>query len=343
MRIGIANDSGTAADLLRKIILSVPGHDISWVARTGVETVDKCAYDKPDLVLMALSLPVMDGVVATRRIMAACPCPILLMTTSWDGDRARVFEAMGYGALDAINTPITGTSAAARSSRDALLKKISTIEKLKWAPPPPRTYKTTSGSVARNIPNLVVIGSSTGGPKALAQILSGLPATFEAGIVMAQHVDDEFSQGMVDWLNAQTPLRVRLAKEGARPQPGIAYLGGSKRHLVLTRKLTLGFTDQPQGLYFRPSVDLFFESAAEHWPVKGIAVLLTGMGRDGALGLLTLHKRGWHTIAQDETTSVVYGMPKAARELGAAHRILAVDRIAPELLRSTQKFHAGNA
>lgn len=341
MRIGIASDSSPTVDLLRKIVLRVPGYDISWVARTGAQTVDKCAFDTPDLILMGLTLPVMDGVAATQRIMTISPCPILLITTSLDGDKARVFEAMGYGALDAINTPLAGTHAAARSSQDALLKKISTIEKLKWAPPPPQTYAAAPQSMVRNIPNLVVIGSSTGGPKALAQILSRLPATFQAGIVMAQHVDDEFSKGMVDWLNSQTPLRVMLAREGARPEPGTAYLGGSKQHLIITKKMALGFTDQPEGLYFRPSVDLFFESAAEHWPVKGVAVLLTGMGRDGALGLAALRKRGWHTIAQDETTSVVYGMPKAARELGAARKILAVDQVAPELLRWTQKARTG--
>jgi two-component system, chemotaxis family, response regulator WspF len=337
MRIGIANESREAAKLLSRIILTVPGYRISWTTQTGTETVQKCVQDKPDMILMSPTLSLMNGVSATKEIMQDAPCPILLITASPDGDRARVFEAMGHGALDVISIPLTGDDPAARSSQDALLKRINTIQKLKWNPPS-NTRCDTDTDRSQAIPNLVITGSSTGGPKALSILLSALPATFDAAIIMAQHVDEEFSQGMVDWLNSQTPLSVVLASDGVRPKPGFAYLGASRQHLILKKGMTIGFTDQPKALFFRPSVDLFFNSAAEHWSPPGIAVLLTGMGRDGAKGLLKLRHRGWHTIAQDEPTSVVYGMPKAARELNAANEILPIEEVAPALTQRLQEI-----
>ena len=128
-----------------------------------------------------------------------------------------------------------------------------------------------------------------------------------------------------------------------RPEPGVAYLGASRQHLMLNPDMTIGFTDHPKTLFFRPAVDLFFKTAADNWTVPGIAVLLTGMGRDGAQGLATLRNRGWHTIAQDEATSVVYGMPKAARELNAADEILPIDKIALSLIQWTQKIRKRQA
>lgn len=337
MRIGIASHSQRATALLQDIVTSVPAHSIAWTTRTGTETVKRCMQDTPDLILMSLGMPDMDGAAATKQIMGLCPCAVLLIAGSLDGDRAKLFEAMGHGALDAISAPLSGHDATARSSQSALLKKIHTIQKLKWNPMPADTYRHAHTAANTPLPSLVVIGSSTGGPKALAKILSDLPATFNAGIVIAQHVGDEFSKGMVDWLNDQTPLSVQLAVQGAKPTPGVVFMGGSKQHLIITKYLSIGLTDRPAGLYFRPSVDLFFESVAKHWPMQGIAVLLTGMGRDGAVGLASLRKRGWHTIAQDEATSVVYGMPKAAKELKAAAQILPVDNIALELIRVSRQ------
>lgn len=339
MRIGIANESREATKILSQIVLTVPGYRISWTTQTGAETIQRCVRDKPDLILMSPTLSLMNGGSAARQIMRDSPCPILLITASPDADRARVFEAMGHGALDVISIPLTGEDPAARSSQDALLKRINTIQKLKWKPPSNTRYDTDTDS-SQDLPNLVITGSSTGGPKALSIVLSALPATFNAAIIMAQHVDEEFSQGMVDWLNSQTSLRVALASEGIRPKAGVAYLGASRQHLILKKDMTIGFTDRPKALFFRPSVDLFFNSAAEHWSPPGIAVLLTGMGRDGAKGLLNLRDRGWHTIAQDETTSVVYGMPKAAKELNAANEILPVEEVAPALTQRLQKIRA---
>ncbi|MCP4578610.1 MAG: chemotaxis response regulator protein-glutamate methylesterase [Deltaproteobacteria bacterium] len=333
MRIAIVNDLSLAVEILRRIVLNSAVHKVAWVAQTGEEAVRKCEADTPDLILMDLFMPDMDGVEATRRIMYASPCPILVVTATMEGHAGKVFEAMGHGALDAINTPMMGSGESARESRDALLKKIAMIEKLSLnsqTSPIQRQSKAAPGS---KVSSLIAMGASTGGPKALAEILSRMPANLSAGILIAQHVDGEFSAGMASWLDEQSPLSIRLAEEGAYPSRGTALLAGKNDHLVLTSNLDLAYIKEPIATPFRPSVDVLFKSVAAHWPSMGIAILLTGMGRDGAEGLKMLHRVGWHTIAQDEATSVVYGMPKAARDLGAAAEILPIDQIAPAILR----------
>ena len=333
MRIAIVNDLSLAVEILRRIVLDSAVHKLAWVAQTGEEAVRKCDADTPDLILMDLFMPDMDGVEATRRIMYASPCPILVVTATMEDNAGKVFEAMGHGALDAINTPMMGSGESARKSRDALLKKIAIIEKLSrnsQVSPIQRQSKAAPGS---KVSSLIAMGASTGGPKALADILSRMPANLGAGILIAQHVDGEFSAGMAKWLDEQSPLSVRLAEVGAYPSRGTALLAGKNDHLVLTANLDLDYIKEPIATPFRPSVDVLFKSVAAHWPSMGIAVLLTGMGRDGAEGMKMLHRVGWHTIAQDEATSVVYGMPKAARDLGAASEILPIDQIAPAILR----------
>ncbi len=333
MRIAIVNDLSLAVEILRRIVLDSAVHKVAWVAQTGEEAVRKCNADIPDLILMDLFMPDMDGVEATRRIMYASPCPILVVTATMEDNAGKVFEAMGHGALDAINTPMMGSGESARKSRDALLKKIAIIEKLSRNSQVSPIQRQSKAAPGPKVSSLIAMGASTGGPKALAEILSRMPANLGAGILIAQHVDGEFSAGMAKWLDEQSPLSVRLAEVGAYPSRGTALLAGKNDHLVLTANLDLAYIKEPIATPFRPSVDVLFKSVAAHWPSMGIAVLLTGMGRDGAEGMKMLHRVGWHTIAQDEATSVVYGMPKAARDLGAASEILPIDQIAPAILR----------
>jgi len=337
VRIAIVNDITLIVEFLRRIVLSVADHEIAWVARNGAEAVEKCAADTPDLILMDLIMPVMDGVEATRQIVNRSPCPILVVTATLDGNTAKVFEAMGHGALDATNIPVMGDDPAAQQGRAALLKKIEMIGKLKRQSSLSPLRRSSRPALSNSVPPLIVIGSSTGGPKALAEVLSSLPSELGAGVVIAQHVDREFSGGLADWLNAQTDLNVRLASEGCRPALATVFLAGSNDHLILTPDLTLVYTMEPDNIPFRPSVDVFFKSVAKLWPSKGVGVLLTGMGRDGAEGLAALRRVGWYTIAQDETTSVIYGMPKAAKELGAAADILPIGDVGPAILRFLNK------
>ena len=337
MRIAIVNDLSLALEVLKRIVMESGVHKIAWVAQTGEEAVLKCASDRPDLVLMDLFMPDMDGVEATRRIMHASPCPILVVTATLDGHAGKVFEAMGHGALDAINTPMMGSGETAAKSRDALLKKITMIEKLTRNSFFVPAKRPAPANTELHRTPLIVMGASTGGPKALSEILSHLPASCGAAIVIVQHVDGEFSKGMASWLDGQTPIKVQLAEEGMHPKRATALLAGKNDHLVLNDDLTLTYRREPLNISFRPSVDVFFKSVAQNWPVPGIAVLLTGMGRDGAEGLKTLYQMGWYTIAQDEATSIVYGMPKAAREIGAAADILPIQQVAPIILKRLKR------
>jgi two-component system response regulator WspF len=315
MRIAIVNDLAMAVEVLRRIVTSAPGCSVAWTAADGAEAVEKCAADRPDLILMDLIMPVMDGAQATAAIMTQSPCAILVVTASVRQNTAKVFEAMGHGALDAVCTPAFSSGGYIDGAGE-LLKKIATIGKLIHAAP--RTLQSFAHAAVIGRSPLLAIGSSTGGPKALLSLLSCLPPPLDVPVVVVQHLDAEFAAGLADWLSGQTGHRVETVREGARPAPGIVHIAATNDHLVLAADGALRYTPEPADYPYRPSVDEFFATVASRWPSPGVAVLLTGMGRDGARGLLALRNSGWHTIAQDEQTSVVYGMPKAAMDLGAA-------------------------
>ncbi|MBN3757032.1 chemotaxis response regulator protein-glutamate methylesterase [Paraburkholderia sp. Tr-20389] len=329
MTIGIANDLPLAVEALRRVIALRPEHRVLWVAANGEEAVDFCAAQTPDVVLMDLIMPKLDGVEATRRIMARTPCPILIVTSSVGANTWRVYEAMGAGALDAVDTP-TLSGRGIGESAQLMLQKIDQIGRLMDRPATPR--QTAAAPLRPDARQLVAIGASAGGPAALATVLGSLPASFAAPIVIVQHVDKVFADGMAQWLDGQTPLTVRTVREGEPPVAGVALLAATNDHLLMTQNGALHYTPDPVELPYRPSVDVFFQSVVEHWPGDALGVLLTGMGRDGAIGLKAMRAKGYETIAQDQATSAVYGMPKAAAALGAASRILPLGDIGGQLM-----------
>jgi len=174
---------------------------------------------------------------------------------------------------------------------------------------------------------LVAIGASAGGPTALAQLLSNLPGDFSAPVVIVQHLDAQFADGLARWLDAQTPLQVRLARDDDQPKPGTVLIAGRARHLVFVSPTRVGYTRTPANCPYQPSIDVFFKTTGQFWRGRVIGVVLTGMGRDGAEGLRGLRQGGHHTIVQDPVSSAVYGMPRAAIELRAATEILPLDKI----------------
>lgn len=349
MRIGIVNDSRSVAESLARIVATQEDLQTAWIAYDGDDAVRRCAGDRPDLVLMDLAMPRLGGIEATRQIMAATPCAILIVTPTVDGDAANVFRAMGHGALDAVNTPL-----ATGGGEEALLAKIRTIGRLIGVPrtrvsSPPLSITRPPASTAGP---LVVIGASTGGPKALAELFARMSGPPAAPVVIVQHVDAQFAAGLARWLEQQAPCPVRPVVPGERPRAGEVAIAESNDHLVLAPDLTFRYTHEPAANPYRPSVDVFFKNVAQTWPGPGIAVLLTGMGADGAAGLLALRRKGWHTIAQDRETSVIYGMPKAAVDLQAAVQVLPIDDIAraielqlgaiASVARRSGSFHAAS-
>lgn len=333
MRIAIVNDVLLAAEAMRRVIATAGAHDVAWIAQDGEDAVARCQRDRPDLILMDLFMPRMDGVEATRQIMATTPCAIIVATANVHEHDGKVLEAMSAGALDAVSIPVFTDSQRFDGAKE-LLAKIETINRLVGSPSTqrmiaPRTAKTRPPQMAG--PSLVAIGSSAGGPTALTTLLAGLPPDFPASIVIIQHVDRQFTEGLTTWFATHTKLQVRVAQDGDRLEPGVVYLAGRDRHLILTNPIQLGYVSQPTDTSYCPSVDVFFKSLARLWQGKAVGVLLTGMGRDGAEGLKALRQAGHYTIAQDKRTSAVYGMPKAAVELDAAREILALDKIAPRL------------
>lgn len=319
MRIAIVNDMLMAVEALRRIVTTIPEYDLAWVAYDGVEAVSKCAVDTPDLILMDVLMPCMDGVEATRQIMSQSPCAIMMVTASVNRYAGNVLEAMTYGALDAINTPTEGSV--------NLLKKMATIAKLINKTSQARTV-TKTRVFPKSLPPLIAIGASTGGPQALVKILSQFPQNFPAAVVIVQHLDAQFAVGFAAWLNEQIPMSVEIANAGSTPQPGKILLAATNDHLVMGYNLSFDYNEQPSTCVYRPSVDVLFKSVANHWTGQGVGVLLTGMGKDGAQGLKLLRDGGWYTIAQNRETCAVYGMPKAAVELNAAVEVLPVDAIA---------------
>lgn len=335
MRIAIVNDMPLAVETLRRALSLEPDFTIAWVATDGAQAVAHCARDRPDVILMDLIMPEMGGAEATRRIMADTPCAIVIVTSDMTRNTSGVFEAMGHGALDAVDTPVLG-GADPRAAAQPLLRKIRNIGWLigRYGKTRPALAPVAATAASAGSQRMVVIGASAGGPPSLAKLLSALPVTFPAAVVLVQHVDAIFAAGMASWLNDQVALPVRLAANGEIPAAGEVLLAGTDDHLVMQEDGRLAYTREPRESLYRPSIDVFFHSVARHWRGSVVGVLLTGMGQDGAQGLKALRDRGCLTIAQDQATSAVYGMPKAAAALGAAKEIKPLETIAPRLVQA---------
>jgi two-component system response regulator WspF len=339
MKIAIVNDSRAAAEVLRRILAELPDFQIIWTAYSGEEAVQLAQTEHPDIILMDLIMPGIDGAEATRQIMRKAPSVILVVTATTVGNRGLVFEAMGHGALDAVNTPTLGLNGD-MSGAEPLLHKLRTVARLvsPKLPKGPRSISTSRG-VARAAEDtsrlpIVAIGASTGGPQALAKVLSNLPANFPAAVLIAQHVDAHFAPALAAWLQQHCVLPVRIPREKEPATASVVWLAGTADHLVYDPKGLLRYTSHPRATAYRPSADALFASLAEPHQAVRVGVLLTGMGRDGAEGLLAMRITGSLTIAQDAATSVVYGMPKAAEELKAANEILPLAEIGPRIVQA---------
>lgn len=338
VRVHIVDDSRTSRLLLRRLLEIEPGFVVVGESDNGKAAIEAIGALRPDVVLMDVVMPVMDGFTATRALMAERPLPILLVSDLVGRGADLNFEALQAGALDIIGKP-SAEDLADPFRRGRLRRKIATLaevpvvtRRVRSSPaqaevPAPVESGILSPLLSRQVPNMVCMGASTGGPPALVEVLARARHHLPAPVLLVQHIAPGFTVGFVRWLADTTGLDVGVAESGMEPRRGQVLVAPDGRHMeLLDGRIVL--SDGPARRGHRPSVDTMFESVARS-PLapRSLAVLLTGMGQDGAAGLLALRQAGAWTIAQDETTSVVWGMPRVAAELGAARQVLPLQSI----------------
>lgn len=335
IRVLVVEDSLTVRRHLCDVLAADPELEVVGEAEDGKRAIELCQQLRPHIVTLDMMLPVMTGIAATEYIMAYCPTPILVVSSSMNrGEVFRTYDALAAGAVDVLEKPQgierDGEWEQRFVSAVKLVARIQVIThpraRLRAASPQPVVPAVSEGC------RLVALGASTGGPAALVRILAELPAGFPLPLVGVLHLAETFAAAFAEWLDGQSVHRVRYAKDGEAVATGGLVLAPADRHLVIEGGRFRTTTAAPRHSC-RPSVDTLFESIAREYGSAATACLLTGMGRDGAQGLLAIRRAGGFTIAQDEASSVVYGMPREAVELGAAERVMSLDDIAITLSR----------
>jgi two-component system chemotaxis response regulator CheB len=323
VRLVLVEDSPTQRAHLARV-LQADG-DIAVVAEVSDAdaAVSAVAHHRPDVVTMDLDLPGAGGGDAITRIMADTPTPILVLSAVIDGAGApHAVTALAAGAVDALPKPVRWDEGTERTLRRHV-RTVAAVPVVSRRRPPERHAAPVRGPAGVAV---VGIGASTGGPAAISALLRALPA-LAAPILVVQHIHPSFADGFAAWLDGEVPAPVAAAADGAHPEPGCVYVAPGRVHLKLGRDGRLVLDPDPPQVH-RPSVDELFHSLAAHARGAGVGVTLTGMGDDGAHGLLAMRRAGAQTFAQDEASSVVFGMPRAAQRLGAARRLLPPDRLA---------------
>jgi two-component system chemotaxis response regulator CheB len=336
IKILVVEDSITVRTRLVEIIETDPELELVGIAENGKEAIELCRAKRPDVISMDMVMPVMSGLAATEYIMAHFPTPILVVSGSNNrGELYQTYDALAAGAVDVLEKP-TGLEEEGVWERQflAALKLVSRIRVIthprgRLAVPP-----AAPESRAAQRYSLAAIGASTGGPGAIVDVLAGLPDSFSLPILFVLHISEPFGSAFADWLDGQTARRVTFAKDGdlVSAAAGKVVMAPPGHHLGV-RDGRLRLSLEPERHSCRPSVDVLFESVARDYGASACAVLLTGMGRDGADGLLKIRQAGGLTVAQDEASSVIYGMPREAALLGAATHVLPLGDIGPFLGR----------
>jgi two-component system chemotaxis response regulator CheB len=346
----VVDDSAVQRRFVRTAVEADPSFTVVGEARNGKEAVALVARLRPAAVLMDLDLPVMSGIEAIERIMAASPTPILVYSAHVDGEQsANALEALAAGAVDVLAKPSPDDPGTLEEYADQIRRRLRVAARIRVithprgrlrasSPPPSSRLSLTvpaprADAQLRPGVKLIALGASTGGPQALLAVLKELPVDLEQAVLVVQHMAEGFIPGLAAWLDQLVPLPVVVGGSGKRLLPGtvtIAPSGGNL--LVQDDRLRVLCTAPEAGQFHVPGIDQCFTSIAEALGPDAVGVLLTGMGRDGAAGLKAMRSRGAATLGQDEATSTVYGMPQAAFALGAVERQLPVREIAPAVL-----------
>ncbi|MBU4263582.1 MAG: chemotaxis-specific protein-glutamate methyltransferase CheB [Proteobacteria bacterium] len=332
----LVDDSPIALHILQRLLSRSPDIQVVGTAGNGREAFDLLPALNPDVICTDLHMPVMDGLEFTRTVMDKYPRPILVISLSVEPGSPNIFRLLEAGALDVYPKP----RAILDANQDTLARELTS--KIRILAGVHVFRHRTAAAIRVTLPPLslpphalvriVAIGASTGGPQVLREILSRLPADFPVPVVAVQHIGNDFLSGMVAWLAEVSPLPVRKAVQGEFPQTGVVYFAPEGAHLEFNNSGRFDLTQAPPCDGHRPSATVTLRATARRFGAGTVGVLLTGMGRDGAEGMADIAAAGGVTIAQDEASSVVYGMPKAAVELGAVQYVLPLEQIAPALV-----------
>jgi two-component system chemotaxis response regulator CheB len=333
IRVVLADDSLVVRAVLKDIFQAADDIAVVGEAENGGQAIVLTEQLKPDLVIMDIMMPVMDGLTAIEEIMARFPTPILVLSaTKDDREVNHAFTAIKKGALDVMEKPRLPGLSYGNSFGAQLLDKTRTLARVRVI----RRWPTKADKIGLKtgcppgIRTVLGIGASTGGPKAVMSIMKGLPADLKATVFIVQHIASGFARGFSQWLDRDSGHKVRLAGDGQRYGEGDVFVAPNDCHMILEKGSIRLVKDEPVNCC-RPSIDVFFTSLAREEGDRVVGVLLTGMGKDGALGLSRIKERGGFTLVQDEKSCIVFGMPKAAISLGAADEILPLSNI-PEAI-----------
>lgn len=344
IRVLLVEDSPIALTILKRILEASPEIEIAGTAQTGLEALGLIPELRPDVLCTDFFMPKMNGLELTSRVMACFPLPILVISASvQEEDTHRIFQLLEAGAVDILPKPKAGLDFENELLKQALINKIKILSGVKvfkkrhslLTPTPSlrQSSRLPSTVKIRYTPKIVAVGASTGGPLALQELFASLPMDFSLPIVCVQHISLGFLQGLIDWLATSCKLPIEVAQIGERPKPGRIYFPPERQHLQIDHQGRFVHSQSPPVDSHRPSVTALFSSVAQFYRRKSIGILLTGMGRDGADGMKAISDVGGMTIAQDEATSVVFGMPKEAISIGAAQQVLPIQKIGPTLLK----------
>jgi two-component system, chemotaxis family, protein-glutamate methylesterase/glutaminase len=333
IRVLIAEDSMTCLELLTDVLGTDPSFAIIGHAEDGARAVAMTKELRPDVIVMDANMPVMDGFEATRQIMVEAPTPIVIVSATVNVREVAVsLHALRVGALALLPKPTlrdqSDLDAQARQFTSSIraMSEVRVVQRWHSKPPRPITKHILDAPIS-----IIAIAASTGGPGAIYRVLSELPAELPVPVVVVQHIAVGFVEGLATWLNGASALTVKVAEQNERMKAGFVYIAPDSCHLGLSDSYTAQISDGPAIGGFRPSATFMFEAVARKHSRGALAVVLTGMGEDGLPGLHAIHAAGGRILAQDEATSVVFGMPGAAVAAGIADAILPLEMVAPRL------------